>query len=161
MTSKILLGLLGATALAGCNLAPKYVRPVGEVPAALPQGGVYAAAATDAPDVTKIGWREFFTDERLRNTIALGLENNRDLRVAAANVLQARAQYRIQRADLVPQTTLSASGTYTNNIQGAASTLGGAASGGTGTGGTGTGGTGTGGTGGSPGFAAATSSSPK
>ncbi|WP_171009502.1 efflux transporter outer membrane subunit [Sphingomonas sp. 2SG] len=147
MTSKILLGLLGATALAGCNLAPKYVRPVGEVPAALPQGGVYAAAATDAPDVTKIGWRDFFTDERLRNTIALGLENNRDLRVAAANVLQARAQYRIQRADLVPQTTLSASGTYTNNIQGAASTLGGAASGGTGTGGTGTGGTGTGGTG--------------
>jgi len=123
---------------------------VGEVPAALPQGGVYPAAATDAPDVTKIGWRDFFTDERLRNTIALGLENNRDLRVAAANVLQARAQYRIQRADLVPQTTLSGSGTYTNNIQGAASTLGGAASGGTGgtgTGGTGTGGTGTGGTG--------------
>jgi len=148
MTSKILLGLLGATALAGCNLAPHYVRPVGEVPAALPQGGVYPAAATDAPDVTKIGWRDFFTDERLRNTIALGLENNRDLRVAAANVLQARAQYRIQRADLVPSTSLSASGTYTNNIQGAASTLGGAASGGTGSGGTGgTGGTGTGGTG--------------
>ena len=147
MTSKILLGLLGATALAGCNLAPKYVRPVGEVPAALPQGGVYPAAATDAPDVTKIGWRDFFTDARLRDTIALGLENNRDLRVAAANVLQARAQYRIQRADLVPQTSLSGSATYTNNIQGAASTLGGAASGGTGTGGTGTGGTGTGGTG--------------
>ncbi|EZP53484.1 efflux transporter outer membrane subunit [Sphingomonas sp. RIT328] len=146
MTSKILLGLLGATALAGCNLAPHYVRPVGEVPAALPQGGVYPAAATDAPDVTKIGWRDFFTDDRLRRTIALGLDNNRDLRVAAANVLQARAQYRIQRADLVPSTSLSASGTYTNNIQGAASTLGGAASGSSGTGtGTGTGvGTGTG-----------------
>ena len=148
MTSKILLGLLGATALAGCNLAPHYVRPVGEVPAALPQGGVYPTAATDAPDVTKIGWRDFFTDERLRNTIELGLENNRDLRVAAANVLQARAQYRIQRADLVPSTSLSASGTYTNNIQGAASTLGGAAggAGGAGTGaGTGSGvGTGTG-----------------
>ncbi|MFN3433427.1 MAG: efflux transporter outer membrane subunit, partial [Sphingomonas sp.] len=143
--SKIILGLLGATALAGCNLAPKYVRPVGAVPATLPQGGVYPAAATDAPDVTKIGWRTFFTDERLRSTIALGLENNRDLRVAAANVLQARAQYRVQRADLVPSTTVSGSGTYTNNIQGAAGALGGAAGGGT-SGGTGTGtGTGVGG----------------
>ncbi len=139
MNSKCGLGLLAATALAGCNLAPKYVRPVGAVPAALPQGGVYPAAATDAPDVTKIGWRTFFTDERLRDTIALGLENNRDLRVAAANVLQARAQYRVSRADLVPSTTVSGSGTYTNNIQGAAGALGGAAGGGTSGGGAGAG----------------------
>nr|WP_309704019.1 MULTISPECIES: efflux transporter outer membrane subunit [unclassified Sphingomonas] len=149
--SKFALALLAATTLAGCNLAPKYVRPVGAVPATLPQDGIYPAAASDAPDVTRIGWRDFFTDDRLRRTIALGLENNRDLRIAAANVLQARAQYRIQRADLVPSTTLSASGTYTNNIQGASGALGGAAGGGTGTGtgsGTGTGtGAGSGGTG--------------
>ena len=150
MNRSLIACLAGVTMLAGCNLAPKYVRPIGAVPAALPQGGVYPAASTDAPDVTKIGWRDFFTDDRLRNTIALGLENNRNLRIAAANVLQARAQYRIQRADLVPSTTLSGSATYTNNIQGAAGALGGAASGGTGTGtgsgsGSGTGvGTGTG-----------------
>jgi multidrug efflux system outer membrane protein len=149
LNSKIVLGLLGATVLAGCNLAPKYIRPLGEVPAALPAGGVYPVAPTDAPDITKIGWREFFTDDRLRNTIALGLQNNRDLRIAAGNVLQARAQYRIQRANLVPSATLSGSATYTNNIQGAAGALGGAMGSGTGTGvGTGTGtGTGTGGTG--------------
>lgn len=130
MTRKIVLALLGVSALAGCNLAPKYVRPEGAVPAALPQGGVYPAAATDAPDVSKIGWQTFFTDDRLRKTIALGLENNRDLRVAAANVLQARAQYRIQRADLVPSTTVSGSGTYTNNIFGGASAGAGAGAGG-------------------------------
>ncbi|MHA0317242.1 efflux transporter outer membrane subunit [Sphingomonas melonis] len=129
MTRKIVLALLGASALAGCNLAPKYVRPEGAVPAALPQRGVYPAAATDAPDVSKIGWQTFFTDDRLRKTIALGLENNRDLRVAAANVLQARAQYRIQRADLVPSTTVSGSGTYTNNIFGGASAGAGAGAG--------------------------------
>jgi outer membrane protein, multidrug efflux system len=149
--SKTTLALLAATMLAGCNFAPKYVRPVSAVPATLPQDGIYPAAASDAPDVTKIGWQSFFTDDRLRRTIALGLENNRDLRIAAANVLQARAQYRIQRADLVPSTNLSGSGTYTNNIQGAAGALGGAAGGGTGAGtgtGTGTGtGAGTGGTG--------------
>ncbi|MEG3089868.1 efflux transporter outer membrane subunit [Sphingomonas sp. PB1R3] len=155
--SKSALALLAASALAGCNFAPKYIRPVGAVPATLPQDGIYPAAASDAPDVTKIGWQSFFTDDRLRRTIAMGLENNRDLRIAAANVLQARAQYRIQRADLVPSTTLSGSATYTNNIQGATGALGGAAGGGTGTGtggGTGTGtGTGTGaGTGGGTGL---------
>ena len=143
MKMKMLAALLAATTtLAGCNLAPTYVRPDGAVPATLPQGGPYPAASTDAPDVSAIGWRDFFTDPRLRSVIELGLANNRNLRVAAANVLQARAQYRVQRSDLVPSTSLSGTGTYTNNIFGAA----GAASGG-GTGkGTGTGtGTGTGG----------------
>ncbi|SUJ11296.1 Outer membrane protein oprM precursor [Sphingomonas paucimobilis] len=127
------------------QLRPQIYPPGGAVPATLPQDGIYPPAASDAPDVTRIGWQSFFTDDRLRRTIALGLENNRDLRIAAANVLQARAQYRVQRADLVPSTSLSGSGTYTNNIQGAAGALGGAAGGGTGAGaGAGTGGTGLG-----------------
>lgn len=46
--------LLSASALAACNLAPKYVRPVGAVPATLPEGGVYPQAMSDAPDVTAI-----------------------------------------------------------------------------------------------------------
>ena len=113
------LVLATAFALAGCNLAPTYVRPVGAVPAALPQGGTYPAAATDARDVTRVGWRDFFLDERLRQVIARGLDNNQDLALAAANVLQARAQYRVQRADLVPSTSVSGSASYTNNVFGA------------------------------------------
>ena len=97
-----------SVALAGCNLAPHYVRPQGAIPLALPQGGPYPAAPSDAPDLSKIGWRSFFTDPKLRDVIALGLDNNRDLRLAAANVLQARAQYRVQRADQLP--TINASG---------------------------------------------------
>jgi multidrug efflux system outer membrane protein len=123
------LALIASTALAGCNLAPTYVRPVGAVPATLPQGGVYPAASTDARDMTKVGWRDFFTDDRLRQVIQHGLDNNQDLQLAAANVLQARAQYRVSRADLVPSTSVSGSGTYTNNAFGAA----GAAGGGNGT----------------------------
>ncbi len=106
------------TMLAGCDLAPKYVRPAGAVPATLPQGGIYPPAASDAPDVTRIGYRDFFTDERLRQVIAQGLANNRDLRVAAANVLAARAQYRIQRADLLPTIAATGTATYTNNAFG-------------------------------------------
>ncbi|VVT20184.1 Outer membrane protein OprM [Sphingomonas sp. EC-HK361] len=131
----LLLVLAASTALAGCNLAPKYVRPLGAVPAALPTGGVYPTAPTDAPDVTKIGWRDFFTDDRLRQVIQTGLDNNRDLQLAAANVLQARAQYRVQRADIVPTTSVSGSATYTNNAFGATGSTGGVGAGtGTGTG---------------------------
>ena len=119
--NRLVLALAASTALAGCNFAPAYVRPPSTVPAALPQGGTYPAAATDARDLTRIGWRDFFTDDRLRQVIQLGLDNNRDLAVAAANVLQARAQYHVQRADLVPTTQASGSATYTNSIGSASS----------------------------------------
>jgi multidrug efflux system outer membrane protein len=126
----ILALLLAGSALSACNFAPKYVRPAGSVPAALPEGGVYPRAATDAPDVTAIGWRDFFTDDRLRQVIQLGLDNNRDLRVAAANVLQARAQYHVQRADILPSINANGSATYTNSLgaTGGAGAVGGSSS---------------------------------
>ena len=122
-----LLALAASTMLSACNLAPKYDRPRAAVPVALPQGeGVYPAAATDAPDISKIGWRAFFVDERLQKVIQTGLDNNQDLRLAAANVLQARAQYRVQRADLLPSIAASGAGTFTNSAAFAAGAGGGA-----------------------------------
>ncbi|MFD2577666.1 hypothetical protein ACFSTD_01465 [Novosphingobium colocasiae] len=54
-------------------------------------------------------------------------------------MLQARAHYRVQRADLVPSTTLSGSASYTSNIQGASGALGGGAGASAGGAGSGTG----------------------
>ena len=50
-----------------------------------------------------IGWRDFLTDPRLQRLVEIALANNRDLRIAALNVAQVQAQYRIQRAALFPQ----------------------------------------------------------
>jgi outer membrane protein, multidrug efflux system len=125
MTKSFLSLLLGTAMLAGCNLAPKYERPGGAVPATLPQGGIYPTAPTDAVDVSRIGWRDFFLDQRLQQVIEMGLANNRDLRIAAGNVLQARAQYRVQRADLLPTVSANGTATYTNNIFGAGQAAGG------------------------------------
>ena len=98
-----------ATALASaCSLIPDYQRPAAPVPASFPDA-TQAAAATPAADT--IAWRDYFADERLREVIALALSNNRDLRVAALNIERARAQYRIQRADLFP--AIGASGSQT------------------------------------------------
>jgi len=129
--------------LAGCDLAPHYRRPALAAPSSFPQGPAYAPAA-GTTDVAAIGWRDFFVDDRLRRTIALGLANNRDARVAAANVLQARAQYRAQRADLFP--TIAANATASarhTGSNGSSLTSGNTTTTGTGTD-TGTGTTGTG-----------------
>jgi len=127
MKKSLIALITGTTMLAGCNLAPRYERPVGAVPVTLPQGGVYPAAATDAVDVSRIGWRDFFLDPRLRQVIETGLANNRDLRVAAANVLQARSQLKVQRSQLFPTVNAGGTATYTNNIMGAAGGAGGGA----------------------------------
>lgn len=147
MTLRSLILLAATTALAGCNLAPKNVRPEGAIPLTLPQGGAYPPLGAEQADVTAIAYREFFTDPRLQAVIATALENNRDYRVTAANVLVARAQYRVTRASQVPTTGVNGGVTYTNNPFGALGGAGGAGapSGGTGTGGTG--GTGGGGAG--------------
>ncbi|KAG0744080.1 hypothetical protein G6F24_016137 [Rhizopus arrhizus] len=102
---RTLLSVSLAAALAGCSLAPTYERPDAPVDAAYPTGPAYKADGSQAAQgmsTADIGWRDFFGDPLLQQLIELSLANNRDLRVAALNVEAARAQYRIQRADLMP-----------------------------------------------------------
>lgn len=100
-----LIILLAATSLAGCSMAPRYERPALPTPSAWPVGDPYPAQTQErAPSVA---YRDVFTDPRLQTLIGQALANNRDLRLAAANILAARAQYRIQRADRLPQIDVS------------------------------------------------------
>jgi NodT family efflux transporter outer membrane factor (OMF) lipoprotein len=94
-----------AMLLGGCvNLAPKYERPAAPVADSFPTlGGTNASGnpvATAAP--VNISWQQFFTDARLVQLIDLALANNRDLRIAIANIEQARAAYQIQRSQQFP-----------------------------------------------------------
>ncbi|WP_129775395.1 AdeC/AdeK/OprM family multidrug efflux complex outer membrane factor [Peristeroidobacter soli] len=96
--SKLLIGAVAASWLAGCTMAPTYERPAAPVAADYPDAGS-ASSAT----IADIQWREFYADPKLRELIDLSLANNRDLRVAILNIDQARAQYRIQRSQSFPQ----------------------------------------------------------
>ncbi|KQN14234.1 transporter [Sphingomonas sp. Leaf30] len=141
-----LLILAASTALAGCSLAPKYVRPELPTPVSWPVGDAYLRQSEAA--LPAFTYRDVFRDPRLQQIIVQALANNRDLRVAAANIAATRAQYRIQRADLLPQIDASGRYSYSGGGNGARSTATSNTGTGTGTGGTGTGtGTGTGGTG--------------
>jgi multidrug efflux system outer membrane protein len=97
---------VAATLLGACSMIPVFERPAAPVPASFPQAQPTEAAAV-APLADTIAWRDYFADERLRKVIALALDNNRDLRVAALNIERARAQYGIQRADLFPSIAVS------------------------------------------------------
>ena len=110
MIRNILPIILTIICLAGCTLAPSYTRPTPPIPAEWPTGPAYRETGDGPNDQTavEIGWREFYTDEKLQKVISLALGNNRDLRVAALNIERARAIYGIRRAELFP--TINASG---------------------------------------------------
>ncbi|MEP7007900.1 MAG: efflux transporter outer membrane subunit [Sphingomonas bacterium] len=99
---------LAATSLGACSMDPHYVRPEPPVPPSWPAGDAYLAQSEAA--LPSIGYRDIFRDPRLQTLIEQALVNNRDLRVAASNIASARAQYHIQRAELLPE--VDATGGY-------------------------------------------------
>ncbi|MFN3818073.1 efflux transporter outer membrane subunit [Blastomonas sp.] len=105
--------LIAIALLSGCSMAPKYVQPELPVPQSWPVGDAYLAQSEAALPV--LSYRDVFIDPRLGQVIDQGLANNRDLRIAAANIAAVRAQYRIQRANQLPQIGLGAGATRFDN----------------------------------------------
>jgi multidrug efflux system outer membrane protein len=120
MKNQTLLGACLILYLAGCTLEPHYQRPQPAVtqewpampPSATP-GDSAASTAPAAPDAAQrsaaqTGWREFFTDPKLQTLIEQALQHNYDAQIATLNIAAARAQYQIQRAELFPKISASA-----------------------------------------------------
>ena len=107
---------LALLALAGCtSLAPDYARPMLPVPATLngtngPNGSEGTALA---PETGPMGWQDFLQEPRLRELVALALQNNRDLRVAVLAIEKARAQYGVEQSNRFPAVGATAAGNRT------------------------------------------------
>lgn len=102
------LAVLLSALLTGCfTLAPDYERPSAPV---AHEWQHMSEVSSDAPGAAEVSWQTFFADTQLQSVVGLALDNNRDLRVTALNIEKARAQYRIQRADLFPTISLDGSG---------------------------------------------------
>ena len=108
--ARLLLAAAATAMIAGCSLTPALVKPAAPVAPAFPPHAEAPAAAVPARSAVDIGWREFFPDARLQMLIGMALENNRDLRTAALRIEEARAQYNIQSADLLPNVGAGVSG---------------------------------------------------
>ncbi|WP_228275255.1 efflux transporter outer membrane subunit [Stakelama tenebrarum] len=96
--------LCALLALSACNFAPDSPRPATALPAH------YAGADGAASTAATVGWQDFFRDPALRGLIGRALAANHDIRIAAANVAQARAAWRIEGAPLYPQLDAVGSG---------------------------------------------------
>lgn len=127
MTTVHQMLLISAAALGGCNLAPPHVQPEPPIPLSWPVGDAYLQQRDAA--LPKIDYRDIFRDPPLQSIMTRALANNRDLRIAAANIAAARAQYRVQRAPQFPQinasTGVSLSERASNPLGGTNNTLGG------------------------------------
>lgn len=97
--------LLTGFSVAGCSMAPTYERP--------------AIPVTDhwGQDINSVGitgrvlnWQTFIVDPQLRRLVEVALNNNRSLRQSLLDIEQARAQYRVQRADRLPNLDANATG---------------------------------------------------
>lgn len=106
--------LAAALLLAGCSMIPAYERPAAPVAPAW-AGTPGTPAAQPAADIE---WQSYFNEPQLQQLIALALQGNRDLRVAALNIEQARAQYQIRGADRFPAVNAGVTGSRTPNAAG-------------------------------------------
>jgi NodT family efflux transporter outer membrane factor (OMF) lipoprotein len=85
--------------LAGCLVGPNYKRPQFALP---DQFRNAPAAGSSAESVADTKWFDLFEDDTIKQLVTLALERNFDLRIAAERVQEARAQYGITRANLLP-----------------------------------------------------------
>lgn len=116
MRHSLSLVLACATMLAGCDMAPHYVRSVSQfVPEQWPQGAAYG---TEDANAAGMPWRTLVSDPKLRVVIEQALAHNQDLAAAVANVASARAQYRAQRSNLFPTVAATAGATIQRNLGG-------------------------------------------
>jgi len=93
-----------AGCVAGCMMGPDYVRPKVDAPAA------YIYEDKEAQNTANTEWWKQFQDPVLDDLITEALANNRNVRIAAANIEQAAAVLTQTRSPLFPQVGYSGSG---------------------------------------------------
>jgi len=104
LAAVVLLALFGSS----CAVGPNYKRPAVTVPD--PYRGLPSDQSGKA-DIASFGdqkWWEVFQDDALKSLIRTALQQSYDVRIAAARILEARAQLGIARADQLPSVSANA-----------------------------------------------------
>jgi outer membrane protein, multidrug efflux system len=96
------LSLLVLPWLGACAPPVLLNTPAPPLPATFAQGSAVGVEV----DATQVHWKRFFRDARLQALVDAALVHNRDLRLAASRVEEARAQHALARADRLPSLNL-------------------------------------------------------
>jgi multidrug efflux system outer membrane protein len=92
--------LLSAVLVSACAVGPNYKRPTVPVPSQFRDTGPDQPAGPES--LADLKWFDLFKDDVLKQLVSTALEQNFDLRAAAARVLQARALLGVSRSDQFP-----------------------------------------------------------
>src|SRR4029077_15077508 len=86
----------------GCTVGPGYKRPAATIPGTYRGLTPEEAGKADSASIGDQKWWEVFQDEELQSLIRTALQQNYDVRIAGARILQAQPQLGITRADQFP-----------------------------------------------------------
>jgi multidrug efflux system outer membrane protein len=113
------LTLLLPLFMSGCvSLNPTYNKPEGIIPDSLPSNGIYANQQNNAIVQENLYWENYINNPKLKTVIGSSLSNNKDLRIAIANIEAAKAQYGITESSRLPTLSAGLSGTKARTTQG-------------------------------------------
>jgi len=93
----------------GCTVGPNYKRPAVPAPPEYRAPAPEQAVKPETASFADQKWWDAFQDEALRDLIGTALKRNYDVRIAAARILEARAQLGITRADQLPSVSAGVS----------------------------------------------------
>ncbi len=83
--------------ISGCMVGPEYKRPLVETPQS------WRFGEKEAKGIVNTAWWQQFNDPVLNELIATALQENKDLKIAAARVEEFIGRYAVTRATLFPQ----------------------------------------------------------
>ncbi|HIE55085.1 MAG TPA: hypothetical protein EYP90_07890, partial [Chromatiaceae bacterium] len=106
--------LLAALSLVGCAVGPDFKPPVVSTPES------YRLDIMPVESGINLKWWELFNDPVLYTLVTTSLENNKDLKIAASRIEQARAFVGFNRADQFPHIDIEG-GADTGNFFGSRS----------------------------------------
>ena len=92
----------------GCMVGPNYKKPTVDVPGTYRGLAPEESGKSDSASLSDQKWWDVFQDEQLRSLIRTALQQNYDVRIAGARILQAQAQLGITRADQFPSVSAGA-----------------------------------------------------
>lgn len=111
MANHIILIVIVITLISGCTLGPDYQRPPLDLPNSWPASD--SIRLTD--ETSEELWWRLYEDPALNALVNDGLSHNRDLRIAAERVNEARAQARIADTYLLPVVSANATADRTKS----------------------------------------------
>jgi len=107
----VLLALIALCALAGCKTGPDYHRPETATPES------WRFEASDAAEIANTQWWAQFDDSVLNDLVEAALQENKDLKMAAARVELFAGLYQASRSGLFPHVGGSTSAGRVRNTE--------------------------------------------